>query len=89
MHKPRTAPERLQDFALHLQIAAEVSSSCGHAGVAEVVADYGQINASLQESHSAAVSKYVRGDATMAKVGKGQSGAAKVLGKQVRDAVAA
>ena len=89
MRQSRAAPEGLQDFALHLQIAAEVPSSGGHAGVTEVVADYIQINASLQQSHRAAVPKYVRGGSTVAEVGKGQSSAAEVFRKQVRDAVTA
>jgi GTP cyclohydrolase III len=53
-------------LTLHLQIAAEVSSGSRYTGVSEIVAYYTEIDARLQECDSAAVAKYVGGDAAMA-----------------------
>ena len=53
-------PERLDNSALHLQVGGDVAIRGRYAGVSEVVADDGEVDASLEERDGAAVPKDVR-----------------------------
>lgn len=59
-------PEVVQHVALHFQVAADVAPGCGHADVAEEVADDGEIDACLQKRDGTAVPEDVRSDPPVA-----------------------
>jgi hypothetical protein len=59
-----TSPEGVEDIAFHLDVRADVPAGGRDARMAKVVADHGNIDASLQERDGTAVAKHVRCHAT-------------------------
>jgi transposase len=81
-------PERLHGVALHLQVGRDVSTCCGHAGVAEVVADHRHVGPRLQQRDCAAMPQDMWRDALVPQRGVGTSRRCRMLDQHVCNAVA-
>jgi transposase len=81
-------PERLHGVALHLQVGRDVSTCCGHAGVAKVVADHRHVGPRLQQRDCAAMPQDMWRDALVPQRGVGTSRRCRMFDQHVCNAVA-
>jgi transposase len=81
-------PERLHGVTLHLQVGRNISTRCGHAGVAEVVADHRHVSPRLQQRYCAAMPQDMWRHAFVPQRGVGTSRRCSMLDQHPCNAVA-
>src|SRR5688572_17062778 len=64
MIDPCSRPKGLENLALHVDVGRDVSARRRDARVAQVVADYADVDAGLEQSDGTAMAEHVRRDAT-------------------------